>query len=204
MRFMGDIRFRRTIVAAGVLAAATAVLHGLGTGRSFNSFLEPGYEQELYGVADLGPDPDDPSLARTVLGGVAFAPDGDVWSAECTFGFGGTRFHRFDSQTNSPTVNGTATLHPETTVDTSGGCGLTNHPDGLHIYSNSAVGVFQLDVATGVVTGTFPQSAAKPGNALGITVDPRPGHHVVYVGAACHPTLPRDPRPAARRPVQDS
>jgi hypothetical protein len=56
--------------------------------------------------------------------------------------------------------------------------------------SNSAIGVFQLDVATGAVTGSFPETAAKPGNALGIAVDPRPLHHVMYVGAACHPTLP--------------
>src|SRR4029077_3051948 len=85
------------------------------------------------------------------------------------------------------TIDGTP-LHPETVVDTSGGCGLTNHPDGVHMYSNSALGVFQLDANTGAVTATFPQTTMKPGNALGIAIDPRTSH-VVYAGAACHPTL---------------
>jgi uncharacterized repeat protein (TIGR01451 family) len=187
-----SIRARRTV--ALVLATAVAAIAGLralGSGHSFTA-LEAGYLQELYGTSDLGVDPFDPAAARTVLGGIAFAPDGDVWSSECRFGFDGTRLHRFDKQMDSSgsPINGTSTVHPETTVDTSGGCGLVNHPDGVHMYSNSALGVVQLSASTGAATATYPQSAANPGNALGIAVDPRPGHHVMYVGAACHPSLP--------------
>ena len=143
---MISARIARGIGFVTVLAAVviTTVL-ALGTGQSFTSFLESGYEQELYGAVDLGADED--GVARTVLGGVAFAPDGDVWSAECQFGFNGTRLYRFDSQNNSPMVHMTSTLHPATAVDTMGGCGLVNHPDGVHMYSNSAVGVFQLDAS---------------------------------------------------------
>ncbi len=185
-----SIHVRRALGLA-ILAALAAVagVRALGSGQSFNGGLESGYLQELYGVADLGTDPSDPTTARTVLGGVAFAPDGDTWAADCEFGFAGTVLHRFDAGTNSPTLNNTSTLHPHSTVATSGGCGLVNHPDGTHMYSNSAVGVFQLDASTGVQTATFPLTAAKPGNSLGIAIDPN-SHHVLYVGAACHPGLP--------------
>jgi len=171
-------------VAALTLATAAGVA-ALGTGQSFLT-LESGYEQELYGVVQL---PEDEDGLATVLGGVAFAPDGDVWSAECTFGLSGTRLHRFDAQGSVPPVHGTSTLHPVTSVATSGGCGLVNHPDGTHIYSNSADGVVQLDAATAALTATYPASASRPGNALGIAVDPQTSH-VMYAGAACHPTLP--------------
>ncbi|MGE3707985.1 MAG: hypothetical protein AB7I13_22135, partial [Vicinamibacterales bacterium] len=79
---------RRTgAAAAAALTLATAAgVAALGTGQSFLT-LESGYEQELYGVVQL---PEDEDGLATVLGGVAFAPDGDVWSAECTFGLSGT------------------------------------------------------------------------------------------------------------------
>jgi hypothetical protein len=161
-----------------------AAVSAAGFGQSFQ-FLEPGYTQQLFGVTQL---PEDADGFATVLGGVAFAPDGDAWSAECLFG--DTRLHRFDLQTTRPVINGTETLHAETVVQTQGGCGLTNHPDGT-LYSNSAAGVYRLDAETGLPV-SWPDGGAGPrglpGNALGITADPKTGH-VIYVGAGCHPTL---------------
>lgn len=67
-------------------------------------------------------------MAR-VLGGVAFAPDGDVWASDCLFQ--DSRLHRFDKQSFRPATHGTTSLREKIdTVTTSGGCGLTNHPDG--------------------------------------------------------------------------
>ena len=150
---------------------------------SRSSFLESGYQQELYGATQL---PEDADGFATVLGGVAFAPDGDAWVAECLFG--ATTLHRFDAQTTA-TVNGTST-HPSTTVPTQGGCGLTNHPDG-HLYSNSSAGIYRLDASTGLPVA-WPDGGSNPrghaGNALGITVDPKTTH-VIYAGDGCHPSL---------------
>ena len=175
----------RSAAVAGALAIAVAAVAALGTGKSFTTFLEAGYEQELYGVAQLPPDADG---FATILGGVAFAPDGDPWVSECLFQ--GTRLHRFDSQTFAPTTNGTSTLHPRTSVNTQGGCGLTNHPDGF-IYSNSSLGIVRLNASTGLAVpwpGANPNPRGAPGNALGITVDPRTGH-LIYAGKDCHPSL---------------
>src|ERR1700733_12297112 len=103
------MRVNRTIGRlVAVLTAVTAVAIGvraLGTGESFLT-LDSNYQQELYGATQLPADDDG---FATNLGGVAFAPDGDVWSAECTFGFSGTNLHRFDAQTNAPTIHATST-----------------------------------------------------------------------------------------------
>ena len=96
-----------------------------------------------------------------------------------------------------------------------GGCGLVNHPDGF-MYSNSMWGIWKLDPSTGApidpatdqpinpnpaVVGDWHAflvggTNAQPGNALGLAVDPKfwagdtvPTHHIVYVGADCHPSL---------------
>src|SRR5712691_6552841 len=119
-----------------------------------------------------------PSLQRRscgILGGVAFAPNGDVWSSECVFY--GTRLHRFARQ-STYAAHGT-TLHAETIVDLTevlggaAGCGLVNHPDGF-MYSNSSLG-WKLDAATGMPVGPGLMGGAQavPGNALGIPVDPQ-------------------------------
>src|SRR5262249_14203952 len=116
-------------------------------------------------------------------GGVAFAPNGDPWVAECVFGQ--TVLHRFASAELLPALHGTTSRHRESmTVPTQGGCGLSNNADGF-LYSNSQDGVWTLNASTGApVAGPF----GPRGNALGITADPRTGH-VIYTGATCHPFL---------------
>src|SRR5439155_2029161 len=125
-----------------------------------------------------------------ILGAVAFAADGRVWSAECTFL--GTRLHRFAAGTSA--INGSSLHEEELVVDLTatgplgfdaGECGLVNHPDGT-MYSSSMAGIWQLDAATGhVLAGPF----GHGGNALGIAVDPQAPQHLVYVGDDCHPSL---------------
>src|SRR5471030_842093 len=119
MRFESSTRIRVYVAAVvAALLGAGAVVVALGTGQSF-TFLESGYQQELYGATQL---PEDADGFATILGGVAFAHDGDAWVAECFFG--ATTLHRFDSQTTA-VVNGTS-VHASTSVPTQGGCGLTN------------------------------------------------------------------------------
>lgn len=151
------------------------------TGQSFTS-LAPGYTQELIAATDVGTYPQSATVAR-VLGGIAFAPDGDVWAADCLFQ--NTRLHRFDMQTPRPAINGTSSLRVEMmVVPTQGGCGLTNHPDGS-MYSNSIQGLWKLDVNTGQpLAGPLGQ----PGNALGVAVDPTTDH-LIYAGNDCHDQL---------------
>jgi hypothetical protein len=156
---------------AAQLALALIVLpgtsrgdHGTASGQSF-TFLETPFTQELVGIADA------------FFGGVAFAPDGDPWVTECSFA--GGPLHRFDLQGVAPSINGTE-LHPETVAPSNAGCGLTNHPDGF-MYSNTGLGVTQLDASTGAATGNV---LGPPGNALGITPDPQTGD-LVYVADNC-------------------
>ena len=179
----------RRLVTAGVAAAPLSLLvsslaaqaPATPTGQSFQ-FLAPGYTQELIAATDAGPYPLSPAVAR-VLGGVAFAPDGDVWASDCLFQE--TRLRRFDLQSTRPPLHGTASLREESApVATQGGCGLTNHPDGA-MYSNSVQGVWKLDANTGAALAG---PLGQPGNALGITVDPI-SQHLVYAGIDCHDQL---------------
>ncbi len=126
-------------------------------------FMQPGFTQELY-AADPG-----------FMGGVAFAPDGDVWITPCVFSGGGLR--RFDAQT-TVMVNGTL-IHPLVASPASStGCGITNHPDGF-LYSNTSDGVTRQDGDTGAPAGG---PFGPGGNALGITVHPIT-LELVYVGS---------------------
>lgn len=125
--------------------------------------LESPYTEAVFGTAPA------------FLGGVAFAPNGDVWADTC--GFDSSPMYLFQKST-STFVHGT-TVHPSTEVPSNAGCGLTDHPDG-HIYSNTDLGVAQLDASTGAPLATF----GPPGNALGITVDPRT-NDLIYVGQDC-------------------
>ena len=175
---------RLLLVTAAAIATATSFSSSVtadGPGQSF-AFLHPSYTQQLYGASANLTDP-----MFGILGGVAFAPDGDVWSTECVFNQ--TRLHRFDSQTTI-TINETA-VHPEIVVQTQGGCGVVNHPD-QSLYSNSSEGIWQLNAETGAAIRLLTESPA--GSALGIAVDPKPGagNHIVYVGADCHPSLTFD------------
>ena len=125
--------------------------------------LDPAFSQSLFGSIS------------SFLGGVAFAPNGDVWSDSCAFD--SSPLFRFSTSTTSQQDG--ATLASVSTVPSNAGCGLTNNPDGF-IYSNSDAGVSQIDASTGSALRTLGQ----PGNALGITTDPQ-SHRVVYVGQDC-------------------
>jgi hypothetical protein len=147
------------VVAAAVLLPAAADAAGQFT------FLQPGFTQSLYGTS--------PSF----LGGVAFAPNGDVWADFCAFG--GSGLYRWDNSTTTP-VNG-SNPHPlvaGSPFPSNAGCGITNHPDGF-LYSNTSSGVVQINASTGVPTGLVFGAA---GDALGITPDPLTGD-LVWVAA---------------------
>ncbi|MBI3757926.1 MAG: hypothetical protein HY267_08115 [Deltaproteobacteria bacterium] len=133
------------------------------------TFLQPGFFQEIYGVTSH------------FQGGIAFAPDGDVWVNFCQFN--GSPLSRLDLQSTT-TVHSTV-VHPDVSgspFTSAAGCGLTNHPDGT-LYSNidnGTNGVANLNVNTGAVI----RFLGPPGNALGITVDPQT-NHLIYVGKDC-------------------
>jgi len=135
------------------------------TATSPFSTLEAGFNQTLYAS---GP-------TSGLFGGVAFAPNGDLWVDGCSSG--GGSLHRF-SAASTYTQDGNI-LHSETTVSSNAGCGLTNGPNG-DLYSNTFNGVAVINASTGVASNTI----GLPGNALGITVDPQTGN-LVYVGADC-------------------
>jgi hypothetical protein len=124
--------------------------------------LQSGFTQSIFGTS------------TSDLGGVAFAPNGDVWAAQCFFH--GGALYRFPLQGHPVAVN---TGTPGLT-----GCGLTNHPNGK-LYSNTDLGVAELsNPATSDTAPTLMRTIGQPGNALGITVDPQTSH-VVYVGQNC-------------------
>src|SRR5262245_22663235 len=171
-----DSKTRAAVALAAAALAATAATIGAQTGATGQSFttLSSGYSQELYATTQLAAD--DPS-GPSILGGVAFAPNGDPWVAECVFSH--TVLHRFANSELLPEAHGTTSRHRESmTVPTQGGCGLSNNADGS-LYSNSQDGVWKLNASSG-------QPVAGPigprGNALGITADPKTGH-VVYAAA---------------------
>jgi hypothetical protein len=115
------------------------------------------------------------ATSNSFLGGVAFAPNGDVWADECYFS--GSPLHRFS--TSATYVQNGSTLHQESIVSSNAGCGLTNGPGG-QLYSNTSQGVSTLDASTGAPVAVGGQG----GNALGIAVDPQDGS-LVYPDAAC-------------------
>ena len=157
----------RPILALAVAAVLAVVAAWAGltqvqaAGQSFTT-LDAGFTQEIFGVIP------------TFAGGVAFAPDGDVWVDNCSGS--GSSLHRMDLQ--STTVVNTTTIHPTTTVPSNAGCGLTNHPDGF-LYTNTGFGVVRLNADTGVQDGV---AMGPPGNALGIAPSPTTAE-LVYVGS---------------------
>ena len=135
-------------------------------------FLQPGFTQELY------------ATSPGFMGGVAFAPNGDVWVTPCVFSGGNLR--RFDAN-STIVVNGT-TVHPLiATVPSTSGCGLTNHPDGF-LYSNTSGGVTRINATTGAPAGG---PFGPGGNALGITSHPATGE-IYYTGASNGPIFKVD------------
>jgi len=150
---------------AGCLLAAAQI--GFAQQQPF-TFLQPPFTQELFATAPLP--------AGEIDGGIAFAPNGDLWVDSCNR----NRLLRFSAATTI-VVNG-STVHPlvpGTPIASSAGCGLTNHPDGT-LYSNSGPGLVNLDASTGAqLRPVF----GPPGNGFGIAVDPQT-NNLVYVGGA--------------------
>ncbi|MCX2749715.1 GDSL-type esterase/lipase family protein [Arthrobacter sp. MI7-26] len=151
-----------SFVAAMLGSVAFPGMASAATSSPF-TFLETPFTQNLFASGSTA----------GLFGGVAFAPNGDVWADDCVFS--GGSLHRF-SQTSTYQQDG-ATLASETTVASGAGCGLTNNPDGF-LYSNTSNGVVQINATTGAATGLV---FGQPGNALGITTDPQT-HDLVYVG----------------------
>lgn len=151
------------LVLVPLLAAPAVADHGGPPAGQSYTFLQAGFTQEVVGTGSF------------FMGGVAFAPDGDPLVDECQFS--GSPLHRYDLQGVAPPVNATP-LHPQTSLPSNAGCGLTNHPDGT-LYTNTGGGVVNLDATTGApLRGPF----GPGGNALGIAPDPQTGN-LVYVGA---------------------
>ena len=151
----------------GLLTAAALLVTCSLSATSFAAgqftFLQPPFTQELYGTQSA------------FMGGVAFAPDGDPITNNCSFS--GSPLHRFDSASTLPPLNGTSTLHPRTDMSSNAGCGLTQV--GGVLFSNLSSGVIKLDPDTGA---TLAGPAGPGGNALGIAVDPA-SQDLVYVGS---------------------
>src|SRR5581483_7599627 len=162
--------------ANGTVAPAVSPMQQPSNGQSF-TYLQPGFTQEIIGISPhvghiprQGPD--------IILGGVAFAPNGDPMVADC--GPPG-EIHRFDLQGQATVVHDTA-IHNQTALPTDQICGLTNHPNGL-LYGNTNTGghgVAELDPNTGAVLRTL----GPAGNFLGIAVDPQT-NHLVYLNSLC-------------------
>lgn len=187
------IRTRRAALCAAAALPLGALLAGvqaqtLPPAQAF-VYLHPAFTQELIVTEQLGPYPGtehDTEPLATVLGGIAFAPDGDVWAANCVDG--PSVIHRFDIGGTRATTHGTATLRPKLySVPSDGGCGLVNHPVGGAMYMNSSQGVRRLSAVDGTPM-TWPNSAnavmGPAGNTLGIAVDPMT-EHLVYAGDDC-------------------
>ncbi len=121
------------------------------------TFIQSGYTAEVVGTS--------PSF----LGGLAFAPDGDILANHC--GFSGSPLDRWDVQGGTTSVNG-SNLYNRTSMSSNAGCGMTNHSDG-YLYSNTGSGVVRLNADTGAMVGG---AYGGSGNALGIAPDPLTGN----------------------------
>jgi len=150
------------LMAAALFAPnAAPAAHAAPGDQSFTT-MSAGFGQDLWGTV--------PSF----VGGMAFAPNGDLWADACVIG-GGTLYPFHVTPTTA--VNGSTVRLAAAPVSSDAGCGLTNHPDG-HLYSNTDAGVTELDATTGAaIAGPF----GHAGNALGIAVDPV-SHDLFYVG----------------------
>src|ERR1700694_4934572 len=131
-------------------------------------FLQSGFSQDLFATAPLP--------AGEIDGGIAFAPNGDVWVDSCN------RNKLFRFLVSTTTLVGGSSVHAQAAdspLFSNAGCGLTNHPDGT-LYSNSSDGIINIDASTGAqLRAAFGPS----GNGLGIAVDPQT-NNLVYVGFA--------------------
>src|SRR5216683_7323066 len=137
-----------------------------GPGRSF-LFLQPGFTQAIYGVAEMA--------TNSEMSGPAFAPNGDRLVVECRIS--DAPLIRFLGASTS--IVNTTLIHNTTTMPSTAGCGLTNHPDGT-LYSITGPGLVNLDANTGSqLRGSF----GGPGLIeSGTAVDPQTGNLVYNRG----------------------
>jgi len=136
-------------------------------GQEGFTFLQTGFTQDLFAVH------------AGFIGGVAFGPN-SVITNPC--GFSGGALYTYD-RTSTYSLNG-STLHTETDHPSNAGCGLANNPNGS-LYTNTSLGVLQIDPSTGaVLAGPF----GSAGDALGIATDPQTGN-LVYAGPSGSGTL---------------
>lgn len=164
MRRSSARSFGAFVAVSLVTSALAIIVSGPDAAAQTFSTLQPPFTQSVYGAISV------PNL----IGGVAFAPNGDVLVDNCSLG--GGPLYRFDHASTAPVTHGTATLHPFTQETSDAGCGLINHTDGA-IYTNTSSGVVKLDANTGAqIGGPF----GPAGNGLGITEDPQSGN-LVYV-----------------------
>jgi len=141
--------------------------------------LQPSLSQSLFAT--------DPLPSGQINGGLAFAPNGDLWADSCNR----NTLLKFQASVTSAVDN--TPVHPQapgSPFSSNAGCGLTNHPDGT-LYSNngSGPGLINLDATTGA---QLRPAFGPQGNGLGITVDPRT-NNLVYlggVGGSCFGTPP--------------
>lgn len=140
------------------------------TGQSFlvldpdengNPRVPARFTQELFATTPLGAFS---GQTAKVLGGVAFAPNGDVWSAECLSNFSTLhRFSRSQYRDLTPSIDNHFTITPRvelSPVATEAGCGIVNHPDGL-IYSNNAA-IYEEDVSSAPIAAESASSPSSP------------------------------------------
>ena len=163
LRLRPRVALAVALVAGAALPVSIGVLPAEAATSPFGN-LASGFSQSVFASGTTG----------DLYGGIAFAPNGDVWTDDCLFS--GSALRRF-SQSSTFTQNG-ATLATETDTASNAGCGLTNNPDGF-LYSNTSNGVVQINATTGVSTGV---AFGSPGDALGIATDPQT-NNLVYVGS---------------------
>ncbi|MCH8114331.1 MAG: hypothetical protein IIB25_02540 [Chloroflexi bacterium] len=145
------------------LSAPASAEHGAGGGATYSS-LDAGFSQDLVGTSNH------------FAGDLAWASDNDLFLSDCPAS--GSDLHRYDMQSTDTPIFGTV-LHPETVAGSNAGCGMINHPNGK-IYSNTTLGVVEINATTGAATGMV---FGDPGDALGIAVDPVNGD-IIYVGSS--------------------
>ena len=165
------MKLRMIVAVAAALAGSTALK------AQTYPFTQPetGYSQHLFGTV---------STSAGVLGGVAFAPNGDVWVRDCN----ATKdLFRFELA-KTVTTNGTE-VHPQapgSPVSTPFACGMTNGA-GEVIYLNTGAGVVKLFAIDGSSFGAN-NMFGPGGNSFGIAVDPQT-KQLVYASPGCAATL---------------
>ena len=112
-------------------------------------YLSPGFTQELFASAPV---------TRLTLAGIAFAPNGDVWTVDGGDGSPDAPLIRFDAH-SVVNIYG-STIHPElagSPFASNSSSGLTNHPDG-YMYANiddGTNGIARIDASTGATRARF-------------------------------------------------